>query len=413
MAESEHGDGGGIPYEQARRMLEEGRLEDRRMLAARADMRPEILYYLAEDEDAEVRRRVAANPAAPIHADQLLAEDPDDEVRAELARKIARLVPGLDPGQAAKIRERAIVVLEQLAQDALPRVRAIVAEEIKRETRVPKEIIRQLARDLEAIVACPVLEYSPLLDEHDLRELIAAGMSSEALAAIARRENLPAAVSEDIAATLDIPAVAALLANESAQIREETLDRIIDHARAVEAWHRPLALRPQLSVRAMKRIAGFVASALVHRMMERNPLGEKVAEEILERVRERIAAERVGEEEEAELARQAREFHRRGMLTDDFVIEAIEHNRRELLIQALAVMADIEPAVVRRIIHSKSGRAVTALAWKAGLKMRTAFRLQTEFALVPPSQLVPAKNGVDYPMDEAELVWHLSYFLED
>ncbi len=402
-----------ISYREARLLLERGRLGDRRALAGRQDMRPEILYFLAEDEDREVRRAVAANPAAPIHADQLLARDVDDEVRLELARKIARLVPDLSPGESVRVRERAIEVLESLARDALPKVRAMVAEEIKLSQRVPREIVRQLARDLEAIVCCPVLEYSPLLDENDLRELIAAGMSSAALSAIARRENLSEAVSDDVAATLDVPAVAALLANDSAQIREDTLDRLIDQAREVAEWHRPLAMRPQLSIRAMKRIAGFVASALVHRMMERNPIDEKLADEILDRVRQRIAEEQVGDDEVAELAAKARDFHRRGMLNDEFVQEAIENNRRELLIQCLAVMADIEPAVVRRILLSKSGRAVTALAWKAGLKMRTAFRMQTELALVSPSQLLPARDGVDYPMEESELVWHLSYFLED
>ncbi|RMF12688.1 MAG: DUF2336 domain-containing protein [Alphaproteobacteria bacterium] len=402
-----------ISYDEARRLLERGRLDDRRALAQRQDMRPEILYFLAEDEDREVRRAVAANPAAPIHADQLLARDSDDEVRLELARKIARLVPDLPPDESIRIRERAIELLESLARDALPKVRAMVAEEIKRSDRVPREIVRQLARDLESIVCCPVLEYSPLLDENDLRELIAAGMSSEALSAIARRENLDETVSDDIAATLDVPAVAALLANDSAQIREDTLDRLIDQAREVAEWHQPLAMRPQLSIRAMKRIAGFVASALVHRMMERNPIDEKLADEILDRVRQRIAEEQVGDDEAAELAAKARDFHRRGMLNDEFVHDAIENNRRELLIQCLAVMADIEPAVVRRILLSKSGRAVTALAWKAGLKMRTAFKMQTELALVSPSQLVPAKEGRDYPMDESELVWHLSYFLED
>lgn len=402
-----------ISYDEARRLLERGRLNDRRALARRQDMRPEILYFLAEDEDREVRRAVAANPAAPIHADQLLARDSDDEVRLELARKIARLVPDLPPDESIRVRERAIDLLESLARDALPKVRAMVAEEIKRSDRVPRKIVRQLARDLESIVCCPVLEYSPLLDENDLRELIAAGMSSEALSAIARRENLDEAVSDDIAATLDVPAVAALLANDSAQIREDTLDHLIDQAREVAEWHQPLAMRPQLSIRAMKRIAGFVASALVHRMMERNPIDEKLADEILDRVRQRIAEEQVGDDEAAELAAKARDFHRRGMLNDEFVLDAIENNRRELLIQCLAVMADIEPAVVRRILLSKSGRAVTALAWKAGLKMRTAFKMQTELALVSPSQLVPAKKGRDYPMDESELVWHLSYFLED
>lgn len=399
-------------YIEARRILEGGNLAARRNLAGSPDAEPEVLYYLAGDDDREIRRIVARNEATPRHADSILAGDGDDEVRLELARKIARLLPDLEAGDHDRLRERTIAVLETLARDSLPKVRAMLAEEIKHSDKVPKALVRRLAEDVEAAVACPILEYSPLLDDHDLRELIAAGLSGEALGALAARPGLSEAISDDITATLEIPAIASLLANPSAQIREDTLDRIIDQAVGVEALHRPLAMRPALSIRAMKRIAGFVASALVHRMLETNPLEEAVAEDLLERVRGRILAERVDETEENRLADEAHDLFDRGMLDDAMVEDCIETNRRELLLQALALMADLAVPAVRRIVGSKSGRAVTALAWRAGLAMRTAFRLQTEFALVSPSQLVPAKNGTDYPMDASELEWQLGYFTD-
>ena len=371
-----------------------------------------MLYYLADDSDASVRRDIAANPSTPIQADAKLVADADDEVRQELARKIGRIVPGLGEGDAAALREKTIEVLEILAQDQMAKVRAIVAEEIKSSRNVPKAIVDKLARDVEDTVALPILEYSPLLGDDDLREIIAAGTSSSRLSAIAGRRSVSEIVADDVTATLDIPAISALLTNENAQIREETLDKIIDQAQGVEALHRPLALKPELSIRAMKRIAGFVASALVHRMLETAALEEEQAEDVLERVRDRIAGERVGEDEEAELAKKARDFMDRGMLTDSFMVENIEANRRELLMQCLAVLADVQVSVVRKVVHSKSGRAVTALAWSAGLKMRTAYELQTKFALVPSAQLLHGKDGDKFPIGEDELEWHLSYFLE-
>ncbi|GER02186.1 hypothetical protein JCM17845_28090 [Iodidimonas gelatinilytica] len=273
-------------------------------------------------------------------------------------------------------------------------------------------MVLQLARDVEETVACPILEYSPLLNDDDLKEIIAAGLTENALVSVARRETVSEDLADDVAATLEIPAVAALLANPNAQIREETLDSIIDQAREVKSLHRPLAMRPSLSIRAMKRIAGFVASALVHHMINANALENDAAENILERVRARIMSERVDDTEAQRLLEQARDYHARGMLDDAFIVNGIENNQRELLIQCLGVMADIDAKVVRQILHSKSGRAVTALAWKAGLSMRTAFQIQTELALVSPSQLVAAKNGETYPLDDSEMVWQLSYFTE-
>ncbi|GER06756.1 hypothetical protein GCM10007972_12440 [Iodidimonas muriae] len=399
-------------YLEARRLLEAGAVADRRALAENTKTRPEVLYYLAEDADRQVRKKVATNDNTPHQADMILTTDPDEEVRVELARKIARLVPGLPDLEQEKLRTRICTVIERLAQDSLPKVRAILAEEIKNSTAVPKSVVLQLARDVEETVACPILEYSPLLNDDDLKEIIAAGLTENALVSVARRETVSEDLADDVAATLEIPAVAALLANPNAQIREETLDSIIDQAREVKSLHRPLAMRPSLSIRAMKRIAGFVASALVHHMINANALENSAAENILERVRARIMSERVDDTEAQRLLEQARDYHARGMLDDAFIVNGIENNQRELLIQCLGVMADIDAKVVRQILHSKSGRAVTALAWKAGLSMRTAFQIQTELALVSPSQLVAAKNGETYPLDDSEMVWQLSYFTE-
>ena len=401
---------GKLSYEEARHVLEENDYDKRLELAKRPDTRPEILYYLAEDDSADVRRHIAQNPATPIHADALLTIDEDGEVRSELARKIARLVPGLTVEEQATLHARAVEVLERLARDQLPKVRAIVAEEIKQSENVPRHIVRQLAEDVEDIVATPILEYSPLLGDDDLREIIAAGASEAALVAIARRPTVSEPVSEAVAGTLEIPAVAALLVNPSAQIREDTLDQIIDQAKEVQDLHEPLATRPDLSIRAMKRIAGFVASALVHTMIESSALAEDVAEDILERVRERIAAERVGEDDEKRFAEEALKLHKEAQLNDDFVVEAIESNQRELLIQCLALMAELPAKTVREILKSKSGRAVSALSWKARLTMRTAYAMQTKLALVPAPQLVTPKAGIDYPLDTDEMIWHLSYF---
>lgn len=401
-----------LTVEDEKHILQAGSEGEKEQLAAREDAHPEVLYFLAEDSSASVRRAIAGNSSTPIQANEILKNDSDEHVRTELARKIGRLVPDLEANEQTSLRDKSIGILEELAKDQLPKVRAMVAEEIKGSSSVPKELVDQLARDIEDIVCGPILQYSPLLNDVDLREIIAAGSSSAALEAIARRETVSEEVSADIAGTLDIPAVSALLTNQNAQIREETLDQIISQGESVESLHRPLSLRPQLSGRAMKRISGFVASALVHAMMERNELPDELAEELLEKVRDRQDEERSEDEERTKLAAKAQDYFERGMLDDKFVLHQIDQNRRELLMQSLAVMADLAVDIVRQVMTSNSGRAVTALCWKAGLKMRTAYAMQTRFALVPTAHLLSAKDGTQYPIDENELEWHLSYFTD-
>jgi uncharacterized protein (DUF2336 family) len=53
--------------------------------------------------------------------------------------------------------------MERLAHDAVPRVRAILAEQIKASSQAPAHVVEVLAQDCELIVRAPILECSPLL----------------------------------------------------------------------------------------------------------------------------------------------------------------------------------------------------------------------------------------------------------
>lgn len=400
-------------YEAARAALERGDAAAQEALAAAGTTPPEMLYYLAEHGAPPVRRHVAANPATPVKADRLLAFDADDEVRCQLARKIARLLPDLDPHSQTRLREQTVAMLEFLAADHLPRVRALVAEEIKRARDVPPDLVRRLARDVETIVAAPVLEYSPLLSDHDLREIIAAGAGGARLLAIARRADLRPAVADAVVATLDVPAVAALLANPSAEIRAETLERLAEQAEQVEAWHRPLVLRPDLSLRAARRIAGFVATALLEELARRHALDADTTRIIAQRVQSRLrsadslAAPGPAQSQATDGAQSAPEMD---PADERSLAEAAEAGRLDVVVAALAARTGLPAALVRHVIATRNGKAITALVWRAGLGMRFAVKVQQHLARIPNRDMVHARDGIDYPLTPEEMTIHLELF---
>ncbi|MBK5911381.1 hypothetical protein CCR85_07725 [Rhodothalassium salexigens] len=400
-----------LSYEQSREILAAGAPAQLTALARRPDLRPEILYYLAQQGPSGARLAVAQNPHTPIQADKLLAEDDLDDVRSELARKIARIVPTATAQENARLRESALAILETLAQDQVPAVRRILAEEVSAMPEISHALARQLAADPDEAVRCPMLEYSPLLGEDDLRELIAAGLTEAALTATARRADLPAAVADDVASTLEVPAVAALLTNESAAIREQTLERIIDQAEQVQALHQPLVMRPGLSQRAMMRIASFVASSLVETMADRNRLPARAKEQLLARVKKRMQRERAAKEASAETRQTARQMLQNGEIDDRSITDLIEQNRRDLVTVCLSLKSRIPLENVNKILDSKSPQAVTALAWRCGLRMRTAYLVQAKLALIPPGKLLAARQGQYYPMSRAEMEKQISFFL--
>ncbi|MGH6718512.1 MAG: DUF2336 domain-containing protein, partial [Alphaproteobacteria bacterium] len=393
-----------VEYEKSKTVASGGDVRTRRRLAARDDARPEILYYLAEDEDPKVRRAIAANPATPRQADAQLAGDRDDDVRCELARKIGRLAPELSEDTSDKIARLTLQVLDKLAADQLPRVRRIVAEEIKRCGNLPRGLVRRLALDAEIAVAAPVLEYSPLLSDQDLLEIIASEPIRGALSAIARRAMLGDRIAEVIVDADDDDAIADLLRNQSAQIREETLDLIIDRAPPKEAWHTPMVRRGELSVRAVARVATFVSFALLRALEERHDLPPDAIKEVRKVVRERIESGLADGDPAAPDARVDTQAF--ASANDDVLVDAITGGDVRFVKAALAAKAGLSPERVDRILGARNGKAVTALVWKAGLAMRTAVMVQIRIAGIPPDKVLNARDGVDYPLSAAELDTH-------
>ncbi len=403
-----------LSYEDARDVLEREDDKARHSLAHREDAPPETLYYLTTDKDVTVRRDVAANPSTPPQANIILADDQDDEVRCELAGKIKRLLPHLSPDEVAHTRELTIQLLEKLAVDQLPRVRQIVAEEIKTSHEVPREIVLKLAKDSHAVVAAPILEYSPLLTDADLLELVAAAQIEGAMEAIAKRGELNEEIADAVVASLEIPAIAALLSNPSAKIREKTMDQIVDQAEQYAELEGPVVLRKDLSIRTMRRLAEFVAVSLLEVLAKSGDLDNQVTAIVRRRSRGRIKeGDLEGSDEkdhQCDAAARVAKAVKKGKLSDDMVADAVEAGDRAFVIEALAHLVQVSPDLIAQVFDAKSTKGISAVTWKAGLSMRISFKIQQELFKLPAPKLLLARDGVDYPLTQEEMVWHLEYF---
>jgi uncharacterized protein (DUF2336 family) len=405
-----------IPYDDAKRLSQSGNPVERRRVATHRGVRPELLYYLAVDPDSSVRAAVAANEATPVQADLLLARDRDEAVRQDLARKIGRLAPGLNAQEQDRLRRMTYEVLEILVRDEVAKVRQIIAEALKDVTDAPPEVIRLLARDGELAVAGPVLQFSPLLGDDDLLEIIAATPIAGALEAMARRRQVSETVAVAIAGSSDIAAVTALLDNPSAQIREEMLDKLIDRARDVPPWHRPLVRRPKLSSSAIQKLARFVADNLLFALRERSDLDPAASREVERIVLGRLADQHlaIGEAPAsadpfaATLAR-ARRQHEAGELDEESVTAALRASDRSFVRAALAVRCGLPVESVDKIIAAQSAKGLVALAWRAGLSMRSAVSLQTSLAHLPQASVIRAREDGGFPLSPDAMRWQLDF----
>jgi uncharacterized protein (DUF2336 family) len=414
-----------ISYEQARDLLDHPEVDVRRALAERSDLEPEILFFLARDSDTAVRRSIAANAATPEKASLLLAADDDADVRSDLADRLGKFLPGLSGDEQEKARRTIHQVLILLARDQLPRVRRALSEALKAVPNAPHDVVLTLATDTEATVATPVLEFSPVLTDEDLHAVIQASPLTAQLVAISRRINVGEEVSNAIVGSGNIDAITALLKNKSAQIREETLDAIIDAAPRQAWWHEPLVHRPNLNAKAALRIAEFVAASLVQELARRTDLDPTTITTLGKLVKDKLRKddEKVGlaaddpDETLAEDAltmaqRQVEVLARAGKLSTRSVMQLAADGPSPMVVAALAHLADLPLRAVAEVVRTASAKGMLAVAWAADFTAEESAQLQLKVARVTPESMIRPRAGGGFDATEAELEWQLEMFQE-
>ena len=149
----------------------------------------------------------------------------DTKERDQLFRSMAQLYSyvstRVDDDQVAQYDE----VLCQLAELVEVEARTHVAKLLAPLDRAPGTVVNKLAND-QIEVAGPLLEFSNVLSDDDLIEIIS--LKSEAhRVAIAGRQSVPERVGEAIATHGGNSSVARLVRNSGAELGQSTLEKLV------------------------------------------------------------------------------------------------------------------------------------------------------------------------------------------
>src|SRR5712664_3816281 len=296
--------------------------------------------------------------------------------RAEATRSLARawLISDLTEDDRAAAEDALLMLLD----DASPLVRQAMAEVFARSTDAPAAIVQALSLD-QASVALPVLEYSPLLIDADLVDIIATG-NCEMQCAIARRNNLPASVCAAIAEVGTAAAALELIENAYAELAPFSWDRIVERHGHLAAIREsmlvledlPAATRAALVAKLSDTLAQFV---LARNWMSADRVG-RIASEARDRSTMTIAARSRGDD----MRGLVRHLRATGQLTAGLILRALLSGNLELFDSALAELSDLPQARVSALLHDRGGASLNALLTRAGLPPSTfpAFRAALE-----------------------------------
>jgi len=277
-----------------------------------------------------------------------LLRDPSADTRAEVAAKVAKQVGGtkLSP------EERSIAedIVRVLTRDAAVRVRQALADQLKNSKSVPHDVALALARDVET-VSVPILTHSLVLSDDDLLEIIRAS-GGDKHAAIAAREQVSAVVADAIVEADQPTAVATLVANNGADLKEATLQRVLDRHEHNDEIKEPMAKRNQLPVTVLERLVVAASSNLCDILAKRNDLPSHLASDLVLNTRERATASLLSPASASIDALQlAQHLQRSGRLTASLILRAICLGDLTFVEAAFAVLADIPVHNARLLMY--------------------------------------------------------------
>jgi hypothetical protein len=394
-------------YEEAKQLVQSGDVETRRSLASQSDVAPEVLYFLARDDDSSVRLAVAGNLHAPREADLLLARDTDDLIRTRVGEKLGEGRPPSAAPLSAKKQAITHEITETLAGDTAAPVREAIAIALKRSIDAPAHVVQRLARDIEIRVAGPILQNSPLLGDSDLTDIMNTGPIKGVLNAIAKRRNIGHGVSEILVNRAihtegDTSAVGDLLANQTARIAAGTMNKIIDHAPNNDDWHRPLAARPDLNSEHMTRVASIPSDAIAETLSSRDDLDNAALTALSHMVAKRMAE--LTKTKTAETAPNK-------PAADLFLNSVMRGGKIGPVCAAISLRAGIAPEVTMRVLTSRNAKAIASLAWKAGMSAVQAKFLQTSIGGISEQRaLGPTQTG-GYPLAQPDMEWQIGLYV--
>jgi uncharacterized protein (DUF2336 family) len=261
-----------------------------------------------------------------------------------------------------------------LLDDASPLVRQAMAEVFAGSADAPAAIVQALSLD-QPSVALPILEYSPLLLDADLVDLVATG-NSETQCAIARRMNLPASVCAAIAEVGSPAAALELIENPHAVLAPFSWDRIVErHGHLAAIRESMLALDdlpPATRLALIAKLSGTLAQFVVARRWLSSDRAERIVGEACDRSAVNLATQARGDEM-GQLVGHLRETRQ---LTAGLILRALLSGNLELFDRALVELSGLPSNRVAALLYDRGGSSLDALLTRAGLPSSTfpAFR---------------------------------------
>ncbi|HVJ53244.1 MAG TPA: DUF2336 domain-containing protein [Aliidongia sp.] len=177
-------------------------------------------------------------------------------------------------------------VLRVMLDGAALKIRQILAETLKESPFMPHDVAMMLANDVDA-VAVPVLQFSSVLTDEDLIEIVRAGSPGKQIA-IAGRPAVSPAVAGELLDTGNSRAAVTLVGNPGATLNADHLEIAVNRYGSDPRMAESLQKRPDLPINVAERLVAFTVESLRAYISKRTDLSEPAITQLVLQTREQV-----------------------------------------------------------------------------------------------------------------------------
>jgi uncharacterized protein (DUF2336 family) len=301
---------------------------------------------------------------SPEDVDRLL-NDKTSETRVAMTNKIAATY------NRAPLSPQETMVAEQifrlLMKDTELRVRVTLAQHLKDSPQVPRDVVKAMAHDVDE-VSLPILEFSEVLTDSDLMELVQSTEQVNRYLAISRRRFVSDAISDTLLKKGDEEVANALVNNEGATISEENYTKIIEQYRGNDTIMQSLSKRPYLPVVTVEKMINMVSSSLADTLKKKYKLSTDQIDKEVEKAREKETLHLIRmSEAEPEIDTLIAQLIAANRLTPSLILSALCQGNFNFFEMSLAKLSDIPASNARKLINDRGELGFRAIYNKSGL----------------------------------------------
>ncbi len=296
-----------------------------------------------------------------------LLHDHSTESRVSVIRKVSHLYDPDDLGESEQLLAEQIFRL--LVRDSTLKIREALAESLKENPHIPKDIVVTLANDVES-VATPVLSMSEVLSDDDVLNIVSNTKDVWRYLAISKRAYISEQVSGALVDTDHQDVVNALLDNKGAAFSDHSYDKMADMAQDNQAMAHKLADHPSLPVAVVEKLMNVVSEEIADQLehtyqIDREQIFSQTHHALEQNTLDLIAIRN----DSAQTLQLVRQLYETDRLTASLIINALCHGNLDFFETSLAILAQIPVENARLLISDRGKLGFRAIYDKSGLPM--------------------------------------------